>query len=248
MKIFLILVSLILALSGCFSAEPETVPEEPEINEIPENSVSEPEENSAPEEAKIFLPLINFTESGLELPDDAVVEGKRVNIPLILPKDSAGKESPFEIPLRPEIIAEIQKDYPDFEPEDSGWKAVINFIAADGKAAIIKINYYIDENIITDKAIIATVEEDVIVRLNYTNMDFEADEEKIRKKAKDFLDSTTQTKRIFEEGEEFLSEDTLFHYHYPSGILVYSYQLYFYCGPEDMKVINNDYGYECIVE
>ena len=112
---------------------------------------------------------------------------------------------------------------------------------------MLKINYYIDENIITNKAIIGTIENGIIVRLNYTNIDFETDEEEIRKKAKNFLETTSQTKRIFEEGEEFLKEETLFHYYYPSDMLVYSYQLYFLYGPEGEQIINNDYGYECIV-
>ena len=69
-----------------------------------------------------------------------------------------------------------------------------------------------------------------------------------KEKAEKFLDSTSQTKKIFEEGEEFLSEETLFHYYYPLETLVYSYQLYFLYGPEGGQVINNDWGYECIVE
>lgn len=245
MKIFIVLVSLVFVLCGCLFEKPET-------NEIREIPLSKPEEETSEEQeteqAKIFLPLISFHESDLELPDNAVVEGKRVDMPFVFAKEPVEGQNLYDITLWPELVEEIQKDHPDFDPEDTGWKATVNFFAADGKAAMIKINYYIDENIITDKAVIATVEEGSIVRISYTNMDFDTDEEKIRKKARDFLDSTTQTGRIFEEGEEFLSEETIFHYHYPSDILVYSYQLYFYCGPEDMKVINNDYGYECIVE
>ena len=113
---------------------------------------------------------------------------------------------------------------------------------------MLKINYYIDENIITDKAIIGTIENGVIVRLNYTNTIFETEEEEIIEKAKTFLETTTQTKKIFEEGEEFLSEETMFHYHYSLDTLVYTYQLYFTYNHEGEKVINNDWGCEYIVE
>ena len=113
---------------------------------------------------------------------------------------------------------------------------------------MLKINYYIADNIITDKAIIGTVENGVIVRLNYTNTIFETDEEKIREKAENFLETTSQTKKIFEEGEEFLSEETMFHYHYSLDTLMYCYQLYFTYEHDGEKIINNDWGHECIVK
>ena len=72
--------------------------------------------------------------------------------------------------------------------------------------------------------------------------------EEIRKKAENFLETTTQTKKIFGEGEEFLSEETMFHYHYSLDTLMYCYQLYFTYNHEGEKVVNNDWGHECIVK
>ena len=242
MKKLCLILAIIFAFCGCFA-------EEPEIIEAPNIPPAEPETEFPGEQPKIFLPLENFLESELEIPDNAEVFGTRTEIPVVLPENSE-ESSSNNVPavLWKELITEIQKDYPAFDPENPGWKASYNFYAADGTAGMLKINYYIDENIITDKAIIGTVENGLITRLSYTNVDCETDEEKIREKVRSFLESTTQTKKIFEEGEEFLKEETLFHYHYPSDMLIYCYQLYFYVDMGETKVINNDYGYECIVE
>lgn len=242
MKKLCLILAIVFAFCGCFA-------EEPEIIEAPNIPPAEPETEFPGEQPKIFLPLENFLESELEIPDNAEVFGTRTEIPVVLPENSE-ESSSNNVPaiFWEELIAEIQKDYPAFDPENPGWKASYNFYAADGTAGMLKINYYIDENIITDKAIIGTVENGVITRLSYTNVDFETDEQKIRENARNFLESTTQTKRIFEEGEEFLEEETLFHYHYPSDMLIYCYQLYFYVDMGETKVINNDWGYECIVK
>ena len=242
MKKLCLILAIVLAFCGCFA-------EEPEIIEAPNIPPAEPETEFPGEQPKIFLPLENFLESELEIPDNAEVFGTRTEIPVVLPENSE-ESSSNNVPavLWEELVTEIQKDYPAFDPENPGWKASYNFYAAHGTAGMLKIYYFIDENIITDKAIIGTVENGVITRLSYTNIDFETDEEKIREKVRSFLESTTQTKKIFEEGEEFLKEETLFHYHYPSDMLIYCYQLYFYVDMGETKVINNDYGYECIVE
>jgi len=243
MKKICIILAMILSFCGCFGEAPETpvIPENPEIF---------PEESESEEPRKIFLPLKNmYLEEVLELPDSADVFGTRVNIPAMLPERNEESDSNvFPVLFWEELVEEIRKDYPEFDPADPGWKAIYNFFAADGTAGMLKINYYIAENIITDKAIIGTVENGVITRLSYTNINFEADEEAVIAKAKNFLASTSQTKKIFEEGEEFLSEETLFHYYYPLETLVYSYQLFFLYGPEGEQVVNNDWGYECIVE
>lgn len=250
MKKLCLILAIIFAFCGCFAEEPEILNSKPEGSYTnPKIPSFVPESENQEKSFKIFLPLINFTETELNVPDNAEVFGTRVEIPVVLPENYE-ESSSNNVPaiFWEELITEIQKDYPAFDPEHPGWKASYNFYAADGTAGMLKINYYIDENIITDKAIIGTVENGVITRLSYTNVDFETDEQKIREKARNFLESTTQTKRIFEEGEEFLEEETLFHYHYPSDMLIYCYQLYFYVDMGETKVINNDYGYECIVE
>ncbi|MBE6899653.1 MAG: hypothetical protein E7479_03170 [Ruminococcaceae bacterium] len=242
MKKLILILAIILAFSGCLANEPEIPENNPESPEI--ESKEEPEEQQ-----KIFLPLQNFLEEENEYSDNAVVTGRRTEIPVVLPENiEESSSNVFPADFWPELVAEIRMDYPDFDPENPGWKAAYNFYAVDGTAGMLKINYYIGENIITDKAIIGVIENGVIVRLNYTNIDFDADEDVVRKKAENFLETTTQTKKIFEEDEEFLSEETIFCYEYPSGILKYVYQLYFLEGPEGEQVINNDYGCEWIVE
>ena len=242
MKKICFILALILILCGCSSAEPEgfSALDVPSI--IPGSGFqSEP--------AKIFLPLENLREKDSQFPDFADIFGTRTEIPAVLPENFSESDSNvFPATLWPELVAEIQKDVPDFDPENPGWKANYNFFAKDETTGMLKINYYIADNIITDKAIIGTVENGVIVRLNYTNTIFETDEEKIREKAENFLENTAQAKKIFEEGEEFLSEETMFHYHYSLDTLMYCYQLYFTYEHDGRKIINNDWGHECIVK
>ena len=242
MKKFCFILSIILSLCGC-------VPTEPEFFEIPDKPSIVPGSGYQSEPAKIFLPLENLRESDFELPDSADVFGTRVEIPAVLPENfEESGSNVFPATLWPELVEEIRKDLPDFDPENPGWKANYNFFAKDETTGILKINYYIADNIITDKAIIGTIENGVITRLNYTNTVFETDEDEIREKAENFLETTTQTKKIFEEGEEFLSEETMFHYHYSLDTLMYCYQLYFYVDMGETKVVNNDWGHECIVK
>lgn len=246
MKNLVLILAMIFAFSGCFAKEPE-IPEN--FSEPSENETKTEIEAETNEQQKIFLPLQNFLEEESEYSDNAVVTGRRTEIPVVLPEKAEESESNL-IPAEfwPELVEEIRTDYPDFDPENPGWKAFYNFYAVDGTAGMLKISYYIDDNIITDKAIIGVIENGVIVRLNYTNIDFGANEEEIRSKAEKFLETTTQTKKIFEEDEEFLSEETIFCYEYPTGVLKYVYQLYFLEGPEGEQVINNSYGCEWIVE
>ena len=42
-----------------------------------------------------------------------------------------------------EVVEEIKKDYPGFDPENPGWKSNINFFTQDGKAGILQIKYYL---------------------------------------------------------------------------------------------------------
>ena len=242
MKIFCFFLAIVFVLCGCALTEPE-------FSEIPDVPSIVPGSGYQTEPEKIFLPLQNLRETDLELPDSADVFGTRVEIPVVFPENFEESDSNvFPAVLWPELVKEIQKDLPDFDPEKPGWRADYNFFAKSEKTGMLKINYYIDENIITDKAIIGTIENGVIVRLNYTNTIFETEEEEIIEKAKTFLETTTQAKKIFEEGEEFLSEETMFHYHYPLNTLVYTYQLYFTYNHEGEKVINNDWGCEYIVK
>ena len=144
MKKLCLILAIIFAFCGCFA-------EEPEIIEAPNIPPAEPETEFPGEQPKIFLPLENFLESELEIPDNAEVFGTRTEIPVVLPENSE-ESSSNNVPavLWKELITEIQKDYPAFDPENPGWKASYNFYAADGTAGMLKINYYIDENIITD--------------------------------------------------------------------------------------------------
>ncbi len=247
LALIIMLVAMLTLFCACSNEIPEEIlPEESESS----LSSSENEEEAAP---KIFLPLINFFESEEEFIDSAAgieISGKRTEIPFAVPESvDEYNHSAIEIDVPPELEAEIKADYPYFGGER--WKAALSYHTSDFSNGIIKIIYVIDDKIATNKAIVCTIENGKIVRINYTNMDMhidEAYENELLEKVENFEATTVQTKKIFEEGEEFLSEDVRYNYYYNIDTLTYTYQLFFYVDTGSGKVVNNDYGCEYIIE
>ena len=146
------------------------------------------------------------------------------------------------------VIEYIKKKYPNFEPNK--WNIIVNIYSVNDGNGIIKFNYQIKDEIDTNKSILLTVSNNVINKISFINMDFEADEEKLTRLVEEFKSNTIQEKKEFTENEEFLSEDTKYIYYYNIDELQYTYQLYFYVqygdDPEH-KVINNEYGTEYVI-
>ena len=123
------------------------------------------------------------------------------------------------------------------------------FAVNDGNG-IIKFNYQIKDTIDTNKSILLTVNNNVIDKISFINMDFETDEEELINLIKDFKENTIQEKKEFTEKEKFYKEDITYTYRYNTNELIYTYQLYFYqqCGDNtEDKVINNEYGTEYVI-
>ena len=89
MKKLCLILAIVFAFCGCFAEEPEILnsnPEEGYTNpKIPSLIPGSGYQSMPP---KIFLPLINFTENELKVPDNAEIFGTRVEIPVVLPENS----------------------------------------------------------------------------------------------------------------------------------------------------------------
>jgi hypothetical protein len=146
------------------------------------------------------------------------------------------------------VIDYIKSKYANFDP--SKWNIIVNIFAVNDGNGIIKFNYQIKDTIDTNKSILLTVNNNVIDKISFINMDFETDEDKLMNLINDFKEYTIQEKKEFAENEKLLKEDITYTYHYNTDELIYTYQLYFYQqhgdNPEN-RVINNEYGTEYVI-
>ncbi len=146
------------------------------------------------------------------------------------------------------VIDYIKSKYANFD--SSKWNIIVNIFAVNDGNGIIKFNYQIKDTIDTNKSILLTVNNNVIDKISFINMDFETDEDKLINLINDFKQNTVQEKKEFAENEKFLKEDITYTYCYNTDELIYTYQLYFYQqhgdNPED-RVINNEYGTEYVI-
>ena len=146
------------------------------------------------------------------------------------------------------VIEYIKTKYANFDP--TKWNIIVNMFAVNDGNGIIKFNYQIKDTIDTNKSILLTVNNNVIDKISFINMDFETDEDKLMDLINDFKQNTIQEKKEFAKNEEFLKEDITYTYRYNTDELIYTYQLYFYQqhgdNPKD-RVINNEYGTEYVI-
>lgn len=146
------------------------------------------------------------------------------------------------------VIEYIKTKYANFDP--SKWNIIVNIFAINDGNGIIKFNYQIKDIIDTNKSILLTVNNNVIDRISFINMDVETDEDKLINLVNDFKKNTIQEKKEFAENEEFLKDEVTYTYRYNTKELIYTYQLYFYQqhgdNPEN-RVINNEYGTEYLI-
>ena len=144
------------------------------------------------------------------------------------------------------VTAAILHDYPNILNEN--WQYNVHFYTDDKSTWIITFWYFINDEIDTNKAITCFFEEWKITTIYYTNINFTVDENNIIQRVEKFKNEHTQEKYTFKKDEEFLEETTKFSYFYNIDKLIYTYNLFFYYGEGDEKVINNDIGSEYFVD
>ena len=250
---FLLALVSIAALAGCGNTPPA-------VDGPPAEQTGQP--SAAPElpietagaltgnEEKQLLELKHFTESdlGFDSADGIEIESKTVHIPLSAMVETGwtGVSSAASLD---DVLDAIRADYPDLTFEN--WEYSIHLIADDGSWGMIRFRYKIGAHIITNKAITCSYDSGSIDKISYTNMGFaltEDEEQELIRRAEDFLNTHTQEKRVFQEGERFLEEQTVITYYYNVDKLLYSYALFFEYGVGELTLINNDYGTECLIE
>ena len=210
----------------------------------------EKKEETKPEE-KIVLKLQKFDfdlEEDEEYEKTMVIKNENINISGIKFENiDKGMLNEHEEKYS-KVIDYIKSKYANFD--SSKWNIIVNIFAVNDGNGIIKFNYQIKDTIDTNKSILLTVNNNVIDKISFINMDFETDEDKLINLINDFKKNTIQEKKEFAENEEFLKEDITYTYRYNTDELIYTYQLYFYQqhgdNPED-RVINNEYGTEYVI-
>ncbi len=239
MKIFILALMMICAFSGCgnnavleneefFGGEHYAAAKEPELIWLKLPHYLEEDFNSSEGQEQISFE----TDISFPVPESF----KKSDIALV----------PEDIPT--ELTDKIKENAPGFDFSEKGWSAFINYYTQDFSGGILKIIYSIGEKITTNKAAVCIIEDGVITKVTLVNMSLEADEEELLERMEIFENSTTQEKKIFEENEEFLSEDISYNYYYNIDTLTYCYQLFFYENTSVGQVINNDYGSEYIID
>ena len=203
------------------------------------------------EEGKMILKLQRFDfsdEEDEEYENSMVMKNESINITGIKFENiEKAMLSEYEEKYS-KIVEYIKSKYSNFDVKK--WSIMINMYAVDEGNGMIKLNYQIKDKIDTNKSILFTISNNVINKVTFINMDFDADEDKLVNLVNEFENNSIQEKKEFAENEEFFKEDVTYVYHYNTDELIYTYQLFFYQQYGDdpnEKVINNEYGTEYII-
>lgn len=119
------------------------------------------------------------------------------------------------------------------------WQYNIHFYDIDKKNGVLLFRYVINKDILTNKAITCSIENNVITVISYTNVNGNVDENSIINKKNIFESITTQEKKTLNKNEEYIKEDVVYEYIYNLNKLLYEYNLFYYETSGDTKVINN---------
>lgn len=135
-----------------------------------------------------------------------------------------------------EVVDFISKKYNII---NNKWQYNIHFYDADKKNGVLLFRYVINKDILTNKAITCSIENNIITVISYTNVNKSVDENSIINKKNIFESITTQEKKSLNKNEEYIKEDVVYEYIYNLNKLLYEYNLFYYETYGDAKVINN---------
>ena len=206
------------------------------------------------EEGKMILKLQRFnsslekTKEDEEYENSMVMKNETVNITgLKFDNIEKGNLSEYEEKYS-KIIEYIKSKYSNFDIQS--WSIMVNMYSVDDGNGMIRLNYQIKDIIDTNKSILFIIENNVINRVTFINMNFDIDEEKLINLVNEFKNNSIQEKKEFYKNEEFIKEDVTYTYRYNTDELRYTYQLFFYQQLGDNsneKIINNEYGTEYVI-
>lgn len=206
------------------------------------------------EEGKMILKLQRFnsslekTKEDEEYENSMVMKNETVNITgFKFDNIEKGNLSEYEEKYS-KIIEYIKSKYSNFDIQS--WSIMVNMYSVDDGNGMIRLNYQIKDIIDTNKSILFIIENNVINRVTFINMNFDIDEEKLVNLVNEFKNNSIQEKKEFDKNEEFIKEDVTYTYRYNTDELRYTYQLFFYQQLGDNsneKIINNEYGTEYVI-
>lgn len=206
------------------------------------------------EEGKMILKLQRFnsslekTKEDEEYENSMVMKNETLNITgLKFDNIEKGNLSEYEEKYS-KIIEYIKSKYSNFDIQN--WSIMVNMYSVDDGNGMIRLNYQIKDIIDTNKSILFIIENNVINRVTFINMNFDIDEEKLVNLVNEFKNNSIQEKKEFDKNEEFIKEDVTYTYRYNTDELRYTYQLFFYQQLGDNsneKIINNEYGTEYVI-
>lgn len=206
------------------------------------------------EEGKMILKLQRFnlslekTKEDEEYENSMVMKNESINITGIKFENiEKGMLSEYEEKYL-KIIEYIKSKYSNFDTQS--WSVMVNMYSVDDGNGMIRLNYRIKDKIDTNKSILFTISNNVINKVTFINMDFDADEDKLVNLVNGFENNSIQEKKEFAKNEEFFKEDVTYTYRYNTDELRYTYQLFFYQQLGDdpnEKVVNNEYGTEYVI-
>jgi|GEM_PF-2255930 len=127
---------------------------------------------------------------------------------------------------------------------DNNWEVFVHFYTEDKTVGMVQFQYYIGE-VGTNKSIIFNLNNGIVDMIYHSALEASADEEQIKSRVAAFKDKYEQEKYVFRDGQSFEGETTDFSYHYGTGYLVYSYNVFI---KEKEGLINNDFGATCLID
>lgn len=137
----------------------------------------------------------------------------------------------------PELVSFIHSYYPDVI--NNNWEYMVHFLDEQQTVATVHFRYLINGEILTDKGIAFSYENGAIDFVVFTNISKTVDEDNIVSRVSLFKDKYTQEEKKLKNDEEFIKETVQYSYDYNCDKLIYTYNLFYYKGQYELRVIDN---------
>lgn len=138
----------------------------------------------------------------------------------------------------PELVSLINHQYPNVL--NSNWEYMVHFYDEQQTTGLVQFRYVINNEILTDKSITFHYENGVINSVAYSNISKTVDEDDIVSRVATFKEKHTQEQKKLKSDEEFIKETIQYSYDYDADKLMYTYNLFFYKGQYELRVIDNE--------
>lgn len=128
---------------------------------------------------------------------------------------------------------------------DKSWKVFVLFYDIDQTVGMVKFQFFIGEEIETNKCITFNLNNGRADNIFYTCLDGAADEDALLERVSSFKEKYEQEQYQLQAGEKFVDQITSYIYYYNTKNLAYCYNIFFSYAN---GLINNEYGTECFID